>query len=364
MARLLGAILWNHRLLAWVSVFSIGGAILKGGTCFRQKGWLRYLLPLFLVMFTITGCGAQQSTMESANLIFPDGYRPGGWVANQSQLMVLSWPDYFSDEKSLTPYFLSLDNTHVTKASLEGWDLSQLFNQCMRISPDGTSMLTVRNDYNNRSNGGVYVADNYGHSQRFLIISGVIWDCPAWSFDGKKIAAVIGDVNDRTTLHISDKTGENQKDLLLSQEPYISGLAWSPDGSQIAFSNGVSFGGETISIINVSDGQLSRLVEKPDELLKRVDFPTWSPDGRYLAYIEGDPSGYGDVVVVKKDGTDKRYLRKIVDIHSPSDTDYRYGYLMWSPAGDYIAASRILIKADITEVNYEVELLPVPSELR
>jgi TolB protein len=56
--------------------------------------------------------------------------------------------------------------------------------------------------------------------------------------------------------------------------------AWSPDGTQIAFSSARS-GNWEIFVIDIATGQETRLTDHPSMDLA----PVWSPDGRELAFL-------------------------------------------------------------------------------
>ncbi len=103
---------------------------------------------------------------------------------------------------------------------------------------------------------------------------------PAWHPDGKHIAYVAR-VGERTILkRVNSETGE--KDVIYSPAPgiHIDGSAYSPDGSRIAFSAHHEEINRDIFILNLKDGSTRRITYHPAR-----DFqPTWSADGRYLAF--------------------------------------------------------------------------------
>ncbi len=61
--------------------------------------------------------------------------------------------------------------------------------------------------------------------------------------------------------------------------PDATGLAGSPDGRHIAFAVP-----ESIAVVSVKTGETRVLVSESDN---RLSSPTWSPDGRTLAYAAG-----------------------------------------------------------------------------
>lgn len=65
-----------------------------------------------------------------------------------------------------------------------------------------------------------------------------------------------------------------------SLPPSAEGLAWSPDGRQIAWSSGLG-GIEDLFATNIQSAQTRRLTELPGSETK----PSWSPDGKFIAFI-------------------------------------------------------------------------------
>ena len=99
--------------------------------------------------------------------------------------------------------------------------------------------------------------------------------------------------------------------------------AWSPDGTQIAFS---SRRGGTFDIFVMSaDGTGSQRLTTTRE---DDSHPTWSPDGRRIAFARGQPN---DIYVMSTDGSD---VRRISD---PDVDEFEPG---WSPDGRWIAYAR------------------------
>ena len=113
--------------------------------------------------------------------------------------------------------------------------------------------------------------------------------------------------------------------------------AWSPDGSRVAYMSGYS-GGPTLTggifVIDLDRGGARLLV---DHALARqlapgcgdcsVEHPTWSPDGRSIAFSSLGDYGFGSpsqIFIVNDDGADRR---KLIDGKYPT----------WSPNGPLIA---------------------------
>ena len=141
-------------------------------------------------------------------------------------------------------------------------------------------------------------------------------DCElAWSPDGTKIAFTSdrsGDINIRN-IYVMDADGNNVTDLT-KYAAWHGCPAWSPDGRKIAFHSG-----DDICVIDADGNNLTRLTDGP-----AGDWgPLWSPDGRKIAFYSGD-----DICVIDADGNNLSNLT-----HDPAyDSD-----LVWSPDGTKIA---------------------------
>jgi Tol biopolymer transport system component len=100
----------------------------------------------------------------------------------------------------------------------------------------------------------------------------------AWSPDGAEIA-LVATPGDRTdTLYVVGVEGGEARRIAEGEAP-----DWSPDGAQLAYSAAVSGGTERdIFVVNADGTQPHPLSDKPGS----DSGATWSPDGRYVAFVE------------------------------------------------------------------------------
>jgi len=85
-------------------------------------------------------------------------------------------------------------------------------------------------------------------------------------------------------------------------------MAWSPDGSVLAFSTRVG-DGYAIHTVRPADGSIARLTE--GDRLDRC--PTYSPDGRRIAFVsagrlEDGQEGAGSIWVMDADGRNLNHV--------------------------------------------------------
>jgi Tol biopolymer transport system component/imidazolonepropionase-like amidohydrolase len=108
---------------------------------------------------------------------------------------------------------------------------------------------------------------------------------PAWSPDGSQLAYSSDKDSEHLQLWIRDmKTGQSRQVTHLTTQP--QGAAWSPDGKRIAFFNvdGMWRVAE-MSVLDVATGAVTKIHDS----LPQPGAPTWSPDGKRVALAEVAP---------------------------------------------------------------------------
>lgn len=118
--------------------------------------------------------------------------------------------------------------------------------------------------------------------------------------------------------------------------------AWSPDGTQIAFTSGTQ--GEGSVWTAAADGSNPVKVATCSSPCTFVDWPSWSPDGQRLAFTETDvPDGKGQptearIVILALAGGD----RSVIATGGPDALPNRAG---WSPDGRRLVYDRVEVDA-------------------
>ena len=215
----------------------------------------------------------------------------------------------------------------------------------------------------------IYVMAASGGERRRLTRDDVYDATPAWSADGRRLAFArmpgLGTEDADGVIVVMDADGTGRvavtrhprtPEIVLDSHP-----AWSPDGRLIAFTRGTftSDGERHVAIYAISPngGRERLLVEDAYE-------PAWSPDGSRIAFASirdrygetcfEECSPNGEIYTSGADGTDLRRLTESrADDSSPT----------WSPDGRHIAFTSD--RSNPAEREYEIYVIePDGGELR
>ena len=163
---------------------------------------------------------------------------------------------------------------------------------------------------------------------------------PAWSPDGTRMALMHAPPSFRTTIHVMNADGSG----LVSVGPppedpeptfprFVDNPTWSPDGRRIAYEKNEVICAHSCVIRPLGIFAIATDGGDETQLAGGGHNPSWSPDGKEIAYDTS--SGIfpgGDILVVDADGSGQDNLTETtgIDEHEPN----------WSPDGTKIAFTR------------------------
>ena len=148
----------------------------------------------------------------------------------------------------------------------------------------------------------------------------------AWSHDGSHLL-----LWRRGSLIVKADTGEQVP--LMTPASDVWGGSWSTDDTRVVFSEvGLpdSKPVSSIAVTNVDGQSLPRLLKTENDNRSSLVFPTWSPDGREIAFLLLDRTASGVLMIMDADGSDARPL--LADNRRVGSSPP-----VWSPDGSTLA---------------------------
>jgi len=199
------------------------------------------------------------------------------------------------------------------------------------LSPDGTQIAYLGKSPSAAANRDLYVMRADGSARRLLASYpaldpiGASLSSLAWSPDGTKLAYLLPPSSAEPLRIVDVATGAPVP--VTTDGIGKSQLAWSPDGTEIAFIASGPQGPSGMDVKNLATGAVRNLSPSPS-----AASPRWSPDGTRIAYV--DRNG-GEWVVARGGGTISR-----IDI--PVLTADQASAPVWSLDGRTIFFSKVV----------------------
>ena len=259
----------------------------------------------------------------------------------------------------------------VTPRKISAQDLLTMrFVSQPQLSPDGTQVTFISRWIDPEKNmyfSNLWLVPTTGGKPRRFTVGDYTDTSPRWSPDGQCIAFV-SDRSDSSQIWLIPIDGGEATQLTKLEEGSLGALAWSPDGTEIAFSfraipaadrkaerearedehrsypprvirragyreDGTGYdGGERwhLQTVNVETGDVNQLTSEDYD----DHSPAWSPDGKTIAFVSNRSEdadltpGYQDIWLIASDGGAVRRVTKRSG-HKQSP--------VWSPDGREIA---------------------------
>jgi len=190
-------------------------------------------------------------------------------------------------------------------------------------SPDAEKIAVVGYASFNPETYSIYVFDADGNNfERLTNSIGVLDGDVSWSPDGTKIAfsRIFPAQNNRCEIWLMNADGSNQHWI------GVPGFAarWSPDGTRFVYQSGHFLEETDIKTCNIDGTDEQYLTSTTDD----EETPAWSPDGSQIAFST-NRDGNIEIYIMDSDGSNMHRLT-----YSELDDDYSP---RWSPDGSRIA---------------------------
>jgi Tol biopolymer transport system component len=189
-------------------------------------------------------------------------------------------------------------------------------------SPDGNSIAFVRD------HASIGLVNPDGSGERTLVSQdGLVADAPAWSPDGRLVAfpATVDSQNNTERIDVIAPDGRGRRALWtpeLGDFGQNIRLAWSPDGTKLAFTSDDNRGGYDLYVINRDGSGLRDVAAAARPNAPEARSFDWSPDSRRLVV-----EIVSDLWILSLDGR-PRLLVSAARLHASSLLQPR-----WNPAG-------------------------------
>jgi tricorn protease len=174
----------------------------------------------------------------------------------------------------------------------------------------------------------VTVPAEKGDPRNLTLTPGVHERSPAWSPDGTKIA-YFSDASGEYRLHVADQDGKGEVEVYTVEgEGFYTDPNWSPDGAKISYVDN----SRTLYWFDLETGRSTAVAA--DTVYGPLPYlaHSWSPDSRWIAYAQVNPTHFRQVFIYSLSSGDSRPVSDgLSDAYDPVfDASGKYLYFFAS----------------------------------
>ncbi len=186
------------------------------------------------------------------------------------------------------------------------------------FSPSGEHMVYY--SYRGQELPDLFISDVDGSNERQLTHSKDVWEImPQWSPKGEVIVFTAGPSMQDLEIYSINSDGSDLQQLT-DGAGKASAAVWHPDGQSIVYSRFNSSQDVDIMTMDLVSGKKHNLTQGQG---KTYTNPTWSPDGKMIAYTLPKPDQKSSQLYIAD--ADFKHHRPI------TDDEHQPGFLNWAP---------------------------------